>query len=79
MKESQSEQDGTRAHRPRAILARQHRDGWGAKVIYRVIVQQLAAQLPWFHDCMLREKLNGPEERLAYAAAAVDRHEEGWL
>lgn len=39
------------------------------------IVQQLAAQLPWFHNCVLLEKLKNPEERLAYAAAAV---EHGW-
>jgi hypothetical protein len=46
----------------RAILARQHQAGWGAKVIDRVL-----------------EKLNGPEERLGYAAASVDKYEEGWF
>ncbi len=40
-----------------------------------VIVQQLAAQLPWFHNCVLLDKVKTPAERLAYAAAAV---EHGW-
>lgn len=39
------------------------------------IVQQAAAQLPWFHNCVLLDKLKSSEERLAYAAAAI---EHGW-
>jgi predicted nuclease of restriction endonuclease-like (RecB) superfamily len=39
------------------------------------IVQQAAAQLPWFHNCVLLDKLKTAEERLAYAAAA---REHGW-
>ena len=42
------------------------------------IVQQLTAQLPWFHNCVLLEKLDGPKGRLANAAA-VDKNEEGWF
>lgn len=39
------------------------------------IVQQLAARLPWFHHCVLLDKVKSAPERLAYAAAAV---EHGW-
>lgn len=39
------------------------------------IVQQVAAQLPWFHNCVLLDKLKSPAERLAYANAAI---EHGW-
>ena len=40
-----------------------------------VIVQQPAAQLPWFHHCVLLDKRTSFEERLWYAAKAV---ESGW-
>ncbi len=30
------------------------------------IVQQAAAQLPWFHNCLLIERVNDPSERLWY-------------
>lgn len=92
----------------RAILERQQREGWGAKVIDRLsadlrqafpdiqglsprnlkymrafaaawpdreIVQQVAAQIPWFHNCILLEKVSTPEARLWYARKA---YEEGW-
>lgn len=39
------------------------------------IVQDRLAQLTWFHQIALLEKLKSPEERLAYAAAAF---EQGW-
>ena len=39
------------------------------------IVQQLAGQLPWFHNCTLLDKTKDPEERVWYAQAAV---EYGW-
>jgi predicted nuclease of restriction endonuclease-like (RecB) superfamily len=39
------------------------------------IVQQLAAQIPWFHNCVLLDKLDRPEVRVWYARAAV---EYGW-
>ncbi|MFO0655101.1 MAG: PDDEXK nuclease domain-containing protein [Polyangia bacterium] len=39
------------------------------------IVQQAAAQLPWFHNCVLLDKLKSTEERLAYVTAAI---EHGW-
>jgi predicted nuclease of restriction endonuclease-like (RecB) superfamily len=91
-----------------AILKRQEREGWGAKVIDRLsvdlrrefpdmkglsqrnlkymrafaaawpdqqIVQQVAAQIPWFHNCILLDKVSSPEARLWYAHKA---HEEGW-
>ena len=50
----------------RDVLARQHREGWGAKVIERLylrafaeawpeeaIVQQAVGQLPWGHNLVL--------------------------
>jgi predicted nuclease of restriction endonuclease-like (RecB) superfamily len=39
------------------------------------IVQQAAALIPWFHNCILIDKLKDPEERLWYARATV---EHGW-
>ena len=38
-------------------------------------VQQVAAQLPWFHNCVLLDKLRDCDERVWYARAAI-RH--GW-
>lgn len=38
-------------------------------------VQQVAAQLPWFHNVVLLDKLPGPETRRWYAAKAI---ENGW-
>jgi len=91
-----------------AILERQQREGWGARVIDRLsadlrrefpdmqglsprnlkymrafaaawpnreIVQQVAAQIPWFHNCVLLDKVADPEARLWYARKA---REEGW-
>ena len=40
-----------------------------------VIVQQPAAQIPWTHHCLLLDKLSNPEDRLWYAAKAL---ENGW-
>jgi predicted nuclease of restriction endonuclease-like (RecB) superfamily len=92
----------------RMILARQNREGWGARVIDRLsadlresfpdmhglsprnlkymrafasawtdraIVQQAAAQLPWFHNCLLLEKVNDPDIRLWYVKSAIA---QGW-
>lgn len=39
------------------------------------IVQQVAAQIPWFHNCILLEKTSDQKTRLWYAEKAV---EEGW-
>jgi predicted nuclease of restriction endonuclease-like (RecB) superfamily len=39
------------------------------------IVQQAAAQIPWFHNCILLDKIKNPEERLWYARSAI---ENGW-
>nr|WP_202901589.1 DUF1016 N-terminal domain-containing protein [Bryobacter aggregatus] len=39
------------------------------------IVQQAAAQLPWFHNCTLVNKVKDPAERLWYVHAAI---EHGW-
>jgi predicted nuclease of restriction endonuclease-like (RecB) superfamily len=39
------------------------------------IVQQLAAKLPWFHHCVLLDRVSDPSERLWYAKAAV---QHGW-
>ncbi len=39
------------------------------------IVQQAAAQIPWFHNCVILDKIKDPKERLWYARATV---EHGW-
>ncbi len=39
------------------------------------IVQQLAAQIPWFHNCMLLEKVKAPDARRWYIQKTI---EEGW-
>jgi predicted nuclease of restriction endonuclease-like (RecB) superfamily len=41
----------------------------------RQIVQQVAAQIPWFHNCVLLDKVKDPEARLWYARKT---YEEGW-
>lgn len=38
-------------------------------------VQQVAAQIPWFHNCVLLDKLERQEDRLWYANATV---QHGW-
>jgi predicted nuclease of restriction endonuclease-like (RecB) superfamily len=39
------------------------------------IVQQVSGQIPWFHNCVLLDKVNNEEERLWYARATI---EHGW-
>src|ERR1017187_5564513 len=39
------------------------------------IVQQAAAQLPWFHNCILLDKVKNPEERCWYAQQTI---QNGW-
>jgi predicted nuclease of restriction endonuclease-like (RecB) superfamily len=39
------------------------------------IVQQAAAQLPWFHNCIILDKIKDRAERLWYIQAAI---EHGW-
>jgi predicted nuclease of restriction endonuclease-like (RecB) superfamily len=39
------------------------------------IVQQAAAQLPWFHNCVIMDKIKDRAERLWYIQAAI---EHGW-
>jgi predicted nuclease of restriction endonuclease-like (RecB) superfamily len=39
------------------------------------ILQQLAAKLPWFHNCVLLDKVKSPDERLWYIRQAI---EQGW-
>lgn len=41
----------------------------------RAIVQEVLAQIPWYHHVALLEKLNDPEERLWYARRSAT---EGW-
>jgi predicted nuclease of restriction endonuclease-like (RecB) superfamily len=41
----------------------------------RAIVQQVAAQLPWFHSCVLLDRLKEPAQREWYARQAI---EHGW-
>jgi predicted nuclease of restriction endonuclease-like (RecB) superfamily len=39
------------------------------------IVQQAAAQIPWFHNCMILDKVQAPEQREWYIRATI---EHGW-
>ena len=39
------------------------------------IGQQLAGQIPWFHNCVLLDKVKGPQERLWYIQQTI---ENGW-
>src|SRR3989339_482524 len=41
----------------------------------REILQQVAAKLPWYHSCVLLDKLTTGDERLWYARAV---YEYGW-
>jgi predicted nuclease of restriction endonuclease-like (RecB) superfamily len=41
----------------------------------RAIVQQLAAQIPWFHNCVLLDRVSDPAERQWYIRQTV---EHGW-
>ena len=92
----------------KAILARQEREGWGARTIDRLshdlreafpdmrgfsprnlnymrafaaawpgreIVQQAAAQIPWFHNCILLDKVSDRRTRLWYVTKT---RQEGW-
>jgi len=38
-------------------------------------VQQLAAQIPWFHNCILRERAQGPADREWYIRQTI---QNGW-
>jgi len=38
-------------------------------------VQQVTAQIPWFRNCVLLDKVDNPEARLWYDRKA---YEEGW-
>lgn len=91
----------------RDILDRQHREGWGTKVIDRLahdlrtafpavkgfsprnlkymrsfaeawsdgeFVQAVLAQLPWYHQLALLDKLRSAEERRWYAAKAMEHN-----
>lgn len=91
----------------RDILARQAKQGWGAKVIERLahdlrtafpemkgfsprnlkymrafaeawpdaeFVQAVLAQLPWYHQLALLDKLTRPEDRRWYAAMAIEHN-----
>jgi predicted nuclease of restriction endonuclease-like (RecB) superfamily len=39
------------------------------------LVQQVAGQIPWFHNCMLLDKVKDPEERLWYIQQTI---QQGW-
>jgi predicted nuclease of restriction endonuclease-like (RecB) superfamily len=41
----------------------------------RSIVQQLAAQIPWFHNCLLLDRIDNTEERIWYVQKTI---ENGW-
>ncbi len=42
-------------------------ESWGDELI----VQQLAAQIPWFHNCILLDKVKQPEERIWYIQQTI--------
>jgi len=42
---------------------------------FAFFLQQVAALLPWFHNCVLLDKLAGRDERIWYARAAI---QHGW-
>jgi len=37
----------------------------------KAIVQQLAAQIPWFHNCVLLDKVKDAEDRSFYVRKAI--------
>jgi predicted nuclease of restriction endonuclease-like (RecB) superfamily len=39
----------------------------------RAIVQQLAAQIPWFHNCVLLDRVSDPAERQWYIRQTVEQ------
>src|SRR6266571_2337448 len=39
------------------------------------IVQQAAAQIPWFHNCLILDRIKNPEQRLWYVEQTVTN---GW-
>jgi predicted nuclease of restriction endonuclease-like (RecB) superfamily len=39
------------------------------------ILQQVAAKIPWFHNCVLLDKIQNPQERLWYVRQTI---EHGW-
>ncbi|NJR60709.1 MAG: DUF1016 domain-containing protein [Cyanobacteria bacterium CRU_2_1] len=39
------------------------------------LVQQVAGQIPWFHNCMLLDKVKDPDERLWYIQQTI---QQGW-
>lgn len=41
---------------------------------YEAIVQQAVGQLPWGHNLVLLDKLKSPDERLWYAAKAIENN-----
>ena len=43
----------------------------------REIVQQAAAQIPWFHNCTILDKVQDAEQRQWYIRVAIERKEYG--
>ena len=42
-------------------------------------VQQLAAQIPWFHNCVLLDKVKSAEERVFYVQQAIENGTRRWI
>ncbi|MEP6540293.1 MAG: PDDEXK nuclease domain-containing protein [Bryobacteraceae bacterium] len=57
--------------RTNLLYMRAFSDAWPEESI----VQQVAGQLPWFHNCTILDKIKDRAERLWYAQAAI---ENGW-
>jgi hypothetical protein len=43
--------------------------------VRRSLVQQLAAQIPWFHNCVLLDRVIDPSQREWYIRCTI---EQGW-
>lgn len=63
---------GTQGFSPRNLrYMRSFAEAWGDETI----LQQVAAKIPWFHNCILLDKVKDDAERLWYAQHTV---EHGW-
>lgn len=59
----------------RATRGRKYMRAFAAAWPDRSFVQQVAAQIPWFHNVVLLNKLKDPRTRIWYARQA---REQGW-
>lgn len=60
-----------RSAQVRAALAVNRERAFAAAWTDEKIVQQAAAQIPWFHNCVLLDKVKQPEERKWYVGQTI--------